>query len=392
MRLAPRLNDVLVGFVNVERRVDPYFRRQFDAAFRAPLVALVQAIINRRRRNEPVLALAEERLLPGEEGITAKIIETQSRFVRQTYAHARPALRAGNTKTHGVVRGEFEVLPGLAPNLRHGVFSEPKTYRAWVRFGGPGPLAPPDLKDNGLLSIGIKLMGVPGEKLFDDEKWTQDFTGITAPTFTTPNIVENVRLQQHVLAGTPLFYFVGLRHPHLLDALMQGLYAKTQLNPLEERYWSCVPYLLGKGQAMQYSVIPRMPPRTRFPRRPPPNYLREAMVKTLAEGDVEFDFAVQIQVDPFRMPIENASVVWPERLSPYTPVARLRIPAQTFDSAAQLAFADNLAYNPWHSVPEHRPLGNQGRARKAIYYELSRVRQTMNGTPRTEPTGEEVFA
>ena len=73
------------------------------------------------------------------------------------------------------------------------------------------------------------------------------------------------------------------------------------------------------------------------------------------------------------------------------PVATLRIPRQKFDSPAQLAFAHNLSYNPWHSVPEHRPLGNQNRGRFKIYQELSRLRQTMNKTPHREPTGERKF-
>jgi hypothetical protein len=115
------------------------------------------------------------------------------------------------------------------------------------------------------------------------------------------------------------------------------------------------------------------------------------MAQTLAEREIEFDFLVQIQTDPWRMPIENASVRWPERLSPPVPAAILRLPPQKFDSAAQLAFAQNLSYNPWHSVPEHRPLGNQNRGRRRIYQELSRLRQSMNGTPHREPTGDEVF-
>jgi hypothetical protein len=172
---------------------------------------------------------------------------------------------------------------------------------------------------------------------------------------------------------------------------MQGAYAKTQLNPLQERYWSCASYLLGPGQAMHYSIIPRTALDTRLPRHPGPDYLRQAMAATLAERGVEFDLAVQLQTDPHRMPIEHDGVEWPERLSPFVPVARLRVPAQRFDSPAQLAFANNLSYNPWHSLADHRPLGNQNRARKAIYSELSRLRQRMNHADHVEPTGAEVF-
>jgi hypothetical protein len=375
----------------LERRIDPYLRPTFDRFLRPPIAAAARAGINARRK-DPVLGLAEERLLPDEDEITRTIVKTMSQFTRQTYEHSPPAERAGNTKTYGVVKGEFEVLDGLAPLYRKGLFSEPRTYPAWIRFAGPGPLAPADMKDNGVLSIGIKLCGVEGPKLLDDEVATQDFTGISAPTFTTPNVKENLRLQSHILRGTPIFYFLGPLHSHLGDAIMQGLYAKTQLNPLQERYWSCSSYLLGPGQAMHYSVIPRSGLQTPFPRHPAPDYLRQAMAATLAERGVEFDFAVQLQSDPRRMPIENDGIEWPERLSPFVPVARLRVPAQQFGSPAQLAFANNLSYNPWHSVAEHRPLGNQNRARKVIYSELARLRQAMNHAPHIEPSGREEFS
>lgn len=110
-----------------------------------------------------------------------------------------------------------------------------------------------------------------------------------------------------------------------------------------------------------------------------------------SERDVEFDILVQIQTDPFRMPIENAAVRWPEKLSPFVPAATLRIPRQKFDTLAQFAFANNLSYNPWHCVPEHRPLGNQSRARRRLYETLSHLRQSKNNTPHVEPTGDEVF-
>ena len=145
---------------------------------------------------------------------------------------------------------------------------------------------------------------------------------------------------------------------------------------------------------MQYSFRTRLTTRTRVPRlplRPPDNYLRDAMVATLAERDVEFDILLQLQTDPHRMPIENNAVLWPTKLSPRVPAAVLRIPRQSFDSPEQLAFARVLTYNPWHSLPEHRPLGNQSRARKRMYYELARLRQRMNDDEHYEPTGDERF-
>jgi hypothetical protein len=237
-------------------------------------------------------------------------------------------------------------------------------------------------------------MGVPGPKLMEDEKFTQDFLSICTPTFVTPDTRANAKLQAWILKGTPLFYFVDPRDSHVLDGFMQSWWNKTQSNPLGERYWSCVPYLLGDRQAMMYSVYPLSKVYRHIPRlplRPPDNYLRDNMVQTLSGQDVEFDFMLQLQTDPFRMPIENAAVRWPERLSPFMPAARIHIPRQRFDSPEQLEFANVLSYNPWHCLPEHRPLGNQSRARHRMYRELSQLRQRMNNAPHIEPTGDEVF-
>jgi hypothetical protein len=69
----------------------------------------------------------------------------------------------------------------------------------------------------------------------------------------------------------------------------------------------------------------------------------------------------------------------------------LRLPRQRFDSDAQLAFADNLRFNPWHALAEHRPLGSSNRVRGRVYLEMARLRQQMNGAPHLEPTGDETF-
>src|SRR5260370_20513717 len=387
MSIKKRIHDLFLALIHFERPIDPYYRDTFDKIFREPISALVQALINVKRKDDH-LQICEEKLLPDEKEITGSIIKQMTMFTHKHYEHSF-ALRAGNTKTYGVVKGEFEILPNLAENLRQGVFRYLKTYPAWVRFAGPGPLAPPDMKDNGVLSIGIKLMGVEGDKLLDDEKWTQDFTGISAPTFTTPNIIENLKLQRHVYEGTPLFYFINPFDSHFSDAIVQRLYSRTQTSPLAVPYFSCVAYLLCDEQAIHYSIKPYSDRKRKLPREPSSHYLREAMVNTLNTKEVLFDFMIQFQTDTFRMPIENASVVWPEKLSPFIPVARLRLPVQKFDSKEQLIFAENLSYNPWHCIADHRPLGNQNRARKAVYYKLSELRQTMNGEARIEPTGAE---
>ncbi len=386
------LSDTSTALIHLERRIDPFVRPAFDAILRDPIARLTTALINAQRPNEG-LKIAEEKPLPDEEALVDSIITS---FTAQMRGLWKPGgfERGGNTKTHGIVRAEFIVHEGLPAEFRHGIYTEPRTYRAWVRFSGPGPYVTPDIDDVGFMSISIKLMGVPGPKLFDEEQFTQDMFGVSPPTFVTPDVKANAQLQVESLKNAQIFYFINRHRPHLLDMIMQGLWIKTQSSPFEAPYFSCVPYLLGEGQAMQYSVWPKSNQRTPIPRlpfRPPDDYLRDAMVAALAAGDVELDVRVQRQTDAHLMPIENAGVLWPEKLSPRVSVATLRIPRQKFDSPAQMDFARRLSYNPWHCIAEHRPLGNQSRARRRMYFELSKLRHEMNAVPHYEPNGDETF-
>ena len=87
-----------------------------------------------------------------------------------------------------------------------------------------------------------------------EEKFTQDFFSVSTPTFVTGDTISNANLQKWSLKNAQILHFINLRHPHILDGIMQMLWIKTQTSPFEAPYFSCVPYLLGEGQAMQYSV------------------------------------------------------------------------------------------------------------------------------------------
>lgn len=376
------------ALLHIERRFEPWFRPALNRILREPTAGVIQYLI-RRRLPPNGLALAEERVDADEEESLDEIIDLMG---NQMHGNFKPGHyeRGGNTKTHGILRATVTIRDDLPDRFRHGVFAEPRTFPAWVRYAGPGPDEPPDIRDVGFLSMSVKLMDVSGEKLMDEEHRTQDFITVTTPSFVTPNTRENAKLQTWSLKTLPLYYFLNPKDPHLLDFLMQALWNETMYNPLGSRYWSCVPYLLGGGQAMMYSFIPRTTVETSIPGLPfgsPSNhYLRDNLRKTLAEHAVEFDLALQVQTDPERMPIENAGVRWPERLSPFVPAATVRIEPQAIDGEDRVRFGRRLKMNPWHALPDHRPLGNQSRARYRLYRTLSDFRQQMNDVAHVEPT------
>ena len=354
----------------------------------------MQYLINFRRPDEG-LGLAEEKHYPYEGESLDAIIALMADQMR---GHFKPARfeRGGNTKTHGLVRGTVTIRDDLPEHMRHGIFATQRSYPVYIRYSGPGPEEPPDIREIGFGSMAIKLMDVPGPKLMEEEeKSTQDMMAVTTPTFVTPDTRANARLQYWSLLDLAIFYALNPLDSHVLDFIMQGLWGETQYNPLGQRYWSCVPYLLGEGQAMMYSFVPKTKVVTKIPGLPfgkvSPNYLRENMIKTLDQHDVEFDLFVQVQTDAHRMPIETAAVRWPESVSPFIPAATIHIPSQEFNSPAQFEFTRQLKINPWHCLPEHRPLGNQNRARRRMYQELSNFRQKENDIPHVEPDGSEVF-
>lgn len=86
------------------------------------------------------------------------------------------------------------------------------------------------------------------------------------------------------------------------------------------------------------------------------------------------------------MPVEDASVAWPEEGSPYRTVARLILPKQnTFSDERRRYFEERLAFNPIHALEEHRPLGSVQRARMQAYLQTQNFRQRTNHAEPAEP-------
>lgn len=307
--------------------------------------------------------------------LKAKIIKDNPTGIMRRDAHP---------KMHGVVKAEFIVEQDLPEELRVGIFKEPKTYQAWIRFSNQDGGIYPDIARD-IRGMAIKLMGVPGDKLLEEEKHeqTQDFIVISTNVFVTRDAEEFGQLIKSLTGSTLSKIGFFATHWRVVWNLIQSM--KKFANPLQTRYWSTTPYLLGTN-AVKYSAIPHVNARDEIPGNPGDDFLREAMIRQLAAGDALFDFTVQLQVDAETMPIEDPGKTWDENVSPFRKVATIRIPRQEFDSDKQREFGENLSYSPWHSLAEHRPLGGINRARKVVYAFISTFRHQQNHVPRTEPT------
>ncbi len=328
------------------------------------------------------LQLATEYPPPNEAEHIESLIRHLRAKMERDYAKTR-MLRDAHPKMHGCVRGEFRILPDLPQELRVGLFKQSGVYPVWVRFSNQNGTVTPDSKPD-IRGVALKLMGVEGEELVQggpDEK-THDFILISDSRFVTKDVAEFDGLVTSLTGGQVQLIWYFLTHLRVLRNLLWSL--RRFSNPLAIRYFSVAPYLFGK-KAVKYSLTPRDPIEIPAPKNPSENFLREAMVSQLGSSDAVFDFAVQFQIDPYKMPIEDPGITWDESLSPFRKVASLTIPKQVFDTPDRREFGDNLSFNPWRCLPEHRPLGGISRARRIVYQALSQFRHENNQISPKEP-------
>ena len=333
----------------------------------------------------------EEVVPPGEADAMMRLVRMATAAVEENAAADRLYKRDAHAQPHGCVFGVLEVLDGLDDVHRQGVFAEPgRRYKTWVRFSN-GTQADDTAAD--ARGMAIKLMGVQGRKLLDrrddPERKTQDFVMVNYHTFFLRTLEEYEEFFAYQAENRPTaYFFAGPPWRWRLHELYHGahmLYQRVS-SPLATRYYTMSAYRFGARNA-KVSARPCGAADEPMPRDRGPHYLREALVRDLRERDACFELAVQLQDPTKNMPIEDPTIEWDERESPYVPVATLRIPRQEFSTDVQNRFCEQLQFTPWHALPAHRPVGSLNRARALVYREVSRRRHYHNAVPRGEPRG-----
>ncbi len=311
--------------------------------------------------------LAEEVIDPGEAGVTASFITFLEAASRRRHPSG-PIRRFNQGRAAGCVDAEFIVAADLPPALRVGLFAAPGTYRAFIRFANASSATD---REKDVRGMSISIADVPGENLTPGST-SQDFVLNSHPVMVAPDTKEFMAFLQANEAGglRRILYFA--RHPALARI---GVAARGRPScHLDIPYWSTTPYLFGAGRAVKYVARPASQRTSPMPSSLSDNYLGDALRKHLDTSDARFEFLVQFQTDPVRMPIEDATVEWKEADSPPVSVASIRIPRQQVGAPAT-GRCEDVAFNPWHSLVEHRPLGSLNRARRAIYPALSEFRR-----------------
>ena len=343
-----------------------------------------------------------ERPEPDEAATVQGIIDQMRKVGETVLKDSGHAERSVHAKSHGILRGELRVPGGLPAALAQGLFAAPGTYPVVLRLStNPG-----DVLDDSVSTprgLALKVIGVPGERLPDAPGDVQDFVMVNAPAFSAGTLKAFLTSLKPLAASTDapqIFkkaFSAAMRGAESAleavggrSATLLSLGGQPETHILGETFYSQVPLRYGDHVA-KVAVRPASPELKRLTGAPldvngRPNGLREAVAAFFADQGAEWDLCVQLNTSTDTMPIEDASVVWPEDESPYVPVARIRVePQEAWSEAKHAAVDDRMAFSPWHGIAAHRPLGSIMRARKSVYEGSALFRASANGVPIAEP-------
>ncbi|SFF26267.1 catalase family protein [Spirosoma endophyticum] len=340
---------------------------------------------------------------PNEDEQTRQVVDSMARVNRLMFEKHRHAIRDAHAKSHGILRGELQIYDNLPQLLAQGLFKTPATYPVIIRLStAPGAIMPDGQPT--FRGMAIKVIGVEGPKFLPDQAdaLTQDFLLVNHPIIPT-GTVETYLQQQLKLekqAGLPeelqevqsklitgvhkLLDVVGLE-PEPNDL---GI-GKANTHILGETFFSMAALRYGEYIA-KLSAVPLsealQPLRGQEIDARNDSALRDLVVSFFVNQGAEYELRAQLCTDLISMPVEDGSVEWPQDESPYQPIGKLVIPAQNAYSPARRVYADDvLTFNPFHCLPDHRPLGSIMRARQLAYETSSQYRHQMNAQPRVEP-------
>lgn len=303
----------------------------------------------------------------------AQVVEEFVTFLKTTSFRRHPTgtmRRFNQGRAAGCVDAELVVQEGLAAELRVGLFSKPRVYRARVRFANAASATD---RERDIRGMSIRVFDAPGPNVTAGAS-VHDLVLNSHPVMPAPDTREFLALLKAMEAGG--FQRASYLMTHPRAALIGSRARQHHTCHLDIPYWSATPYLFGSERAVKYAVRPMSSRQSRRPTSLTDTYLTDALRSHLAQEEAVFDVAVQLRTGA-HMPMDDASAEWSELESPYRSVARLRIPSQAVSDGDGNG-CESVAFNPWHCHVDQRPLGEMNRARRVIYEEMARFRAAEN--------------
>ncbi|MEQ1528461.1 MAG: hypothetical protein ABL925_04035 [Methylococcales bacterium] len=305
------------------------------------------------------------------DALVAQMSEGISAIMREE-AEYNVLFRFNQPKTVAYLDAEFRVHDDIPEEFKQGIFAEPGTYPAKLRFANATQW---DDSKRDVRGLSMRLANVSGDVLWGEPGY-QDFLLNSYPALFVATPEDFLAFIQARQFHRKLGFFLNPFAPHLKSLWIVLKSHKHVLSHLDVRYWSTVPFRLGADSslAVKYSLIPGSDYQTTVPEQPGPNQSRAAIKAHLQREPACFHFALQKQTDPVAMPIEDASVIWDEASSPFISVATLTIAKQTVDSPEQLLMGERSSFNPWQCLADHAPLGRMNAVRRLVYANAAALR------------------
>lgn len=321
------------------------------------------------------LSPEQEMQTSNEKQVTEEMIRLIKEVSKQRHPEAH-VKRFNQVKTQACFNADFSIVDNLPQELRHGLFAMPGHYDAIIRFANASKA---DDREKDIRGMSIKVIGIKGKSLWG-ENGTQDFILNSHPALFAATPEDFLAFIKAMHADRVWWYFFNPLDLHLDSLLLLYKARKVIANPFLIDYWSTTPYRLGDNEsvAVKYSIKSCSQHTSQMPASPDEDFLRVTMAEHLHEEAACFNFMVQFQSDPKTMPVEDASVVWDESESEFLKVATITINEQAFNSRQAHFNCENMTFNPWQSLPAHKPLGGINRARKQVYEEIGAYRMAVN--------------
>ncbi|NNE52099.1 MAG: hypothetical protein HKN30_06815 [Sulfitobacter sp.] len=305
--------------------------------------------------------------------VLAELIDINVDYVAKS---PYPAQRSEHGKGVADLEGEFRVPGDLPPQFRIGVFAEPRSFPATIRFSN-GAVQNDGKRDTHGLAIKLHDVDLPTAPKDADGRGFQDFILLDSPIFIMGGIrpyvpFNRLFLEAKVSLWAKLkFGLYLLRHLPLIRPVLRLALNKANA-PLSTPYWSTTPYRLG-DMVVKYKVVPLSPHRP-GPRISGFNGRRDALREQLDRAPGVLSFGVLVQTDPRKQPLEDPTVDWEDMGVRFQALAELHIPSDQ-PVAAPSDRENALSYSPGHAAWEHFPLGAINRARVAIYAAAKKARR-----------------